>query len=127
MIDHTGVNVSDFALSKKFYAAALAPIGFALLKEFPAALTGGDDVAGFGEPPKPEFWLHGAAPNYPRVHVAFRASSQAMVDVFYKAAIKAGGRDNGAPGTRAHYHAGYYAAFVLDPDGHNIEVVFHAS
>lgn len=126
MIDHTGVRISDVTASKKFYATALVPIGFALLKKFPAALTGGDDVAGFGEPPQPEFWLHGAGPNYPRVHVAFRASSQTMVDAFYAAAIKAGGRDNGAPGARAHYHVRYYAAFVLDPDGHSIEVVFHS-
>lgn len=125
MIDHTGVTVSDFDKSKRFYEAALAPLGFKLLMEFPAAVTGHTDVAGFGEPPKPEFWLSKGTPNNPPVHVAFRAASREMVDAFYRAALEAGGRDNGPPGIRAHYHPNYYGAFVLDPDGHNIEAVFH--
>lgn len=125
MIDHTGVVVSDFDKSKQFYLAALAPIGFSLLAEFPASVTGHTDVAGFGEPPKPEFWISRGTPNHPPVHVAFRVSSRSLVDAFYRAAIEAGGTDNGPPGIRAHYHPNYYGAFVLDPDGHNIEAVCH--
>jgi len=125
MIDHTGVVVSDFDKSKQFYLAALAPIGFSLLAEFPASVTGHTDVAGFGEPPKPEFWISRGTPNNPPVHVAFRVSSRSLVDAFYRAAIEAGGTDNGPPGIRANYHPNYYGAFVLDPDGHNIEAVFH--
>ncbi|VXB16487.1 VOC family protein [Massilia sp. 9I] len=129
MIDHTGVIVSDFARSRAFYAAALAPIGYALLAEIPAAVTGSTDVAGFGEPPKPDFWISGATTerpvNHPPLHVAFRVGSRALVDAFYQAALAAGGRDNGKPGPRPHYHANYYGAFVLDPDGHNIEAVCH--
>lgn len=125
MIDHTGVVVSDFYKSKRFYLAALAPIGFSLLAEFPASVTGHTDVAGFGEPPKPEFWISRGTPNNPPIHVAFRVSSRSYVDAFYRAAIEAGGTDNGPPGLRAHYHPNYYGAFVLDPDGHNIEAVCH--
>lgn len=95
MIDHTGVVVSDFERSKAFYRAALQPIGYELLLEFPAAVTGSTAVAGFGEPPKPDFWIHPGSPNHP------------------------------PPGVRPHYHANYYGAFVLDLDGHNIEVVCH--
>jgi catechol 2,3-dioxygenase-like lactoylglutathione lyase family enzyme len=125
MIDHTGVVVRNFDRSKQFYSAALAPIGFSLLAEFPASVTGHTDVAGFGEPPKPEFWISRGNPNNPTVHVAFRVSSRSLVDAFYRAAIDAGGTDNGQPGIRAHYHPNYYGAFVLDPDGHNIEAVCH--
>jgi len=125
MIDHTGVSVSNFAISKAFYIRALAPIGYELLAEFPAAVTGSHAVAGFGEPPKPDFWIGTGKPNVPPIHVAFRVSSRALVDAFYKAALAAGGRDNGAPGLRPHYHPDYYGAFVLDPDGHNIEAVCH--
>lgn len=125
MIDHTGVGVSDFAASKKFYSAALAPLGYALLAEFPAAVTGSVDVAGYGEPPKPDFWIAAGAPNTPPLHVAFRAERRELVDAFYRAALAAGGRDNGPPGLRPHYHPDYYGAFVLDPDGHNIEAVCH--
>ncbi len=126
MIDHTGISASDFERSKHFYSAALAPLGFKLLMELPASVTGGADVAGFGEPPKPEFWISSGGPNRPGIHIAFRAESRAIVDAFYAAAIAAGGRDNGGPGVRAHYHANYYGAFVLDPDGHNVEAVCHA-
>lgn len=126
MIDHTGVCASDYARSKAFYSAALAPLGYALLAEFPAAVTGGTDVAGFGEAPKPDFWLHAGAPQRPPVHIAFRATDRSAVDAFYRAALAAGGRDNGPPGLRPHYHPNYYGAFVLDPDGHNIEAVCHA-
>jgi catechol 2,3-dioxygenase-like lactoylglutathione lyase family enzyme len=125
MIDHTGVAVSDFEKSRAFYSAALQPIGYERLLEFSAAVTGSVDVAGFGEAPKPDFWINRGAPNKPPLHVAFRVSRRALVDAFYSAAIAAGGRSNGAPGVRPHYHANYYGAFVLDPDDHNIEVVCH--
>jgi len=125
MIDHTGVRVSDFARAKTFYRAALAPIGYQLLLEFPAEVTGTDEVAGFGVPPKADFWLAAGSPNRPPIHVAFRVGTRARVDAFHTAALEAGGRDNGAPGPRPHYHADYYGGFVLDPDGHNIEVVCH--
>jgi catechol 2,3-dioxygenase-like lactoylglutathione lyase family enzyme len=118
MIDHTGVAVSNFNRSKAFYAAALAPLDYTILIEF-------EQFAGFGVAPKPDFWIGVASPNVPPVHVAFRADSRAQVDAFYRAAIAAGGRDNGAPGLREHYHPNYYGAFVLDPDGHNIEAVCH--
>ena len=127
MIDHTGLNVSDFERSRAFYTQALAPIGYTLLVEVPAALTGSTDAAGFGEPPLPDFWIAGASAarpvNHPPVHVAFRVASRALVDAFYEAALAAGGRGNGAPGPRPHYPPDYYGAFVLDPDGHNIEAV----
>jgi catechol 2,3-dioxygenase-like lactoylglutathione lyase family enzyme len=126
MIDHTGIIASDFEKSKAFYLSALAAIGYDLLVELPASITGHTDVAGFGEPPKPDFWISNGTPNNPPVHVAFRVGSRPLVDAFYKAAIAAGGRDNGAPGLRPHYHPNYYGAFVLDPDGHNIEAVCHA-
>ena len=129
MIDHTGVIVSDFPKSKAFYSAALGAIGIAVVKGFPASVTGNTDVAGYGAPEtstqglSPEFWLARGEPGSIRVHVAFRVSSHALVDAFYNAAIAAGGRDNGAPGLRPQYHPNYYDAFVLDPDGHNIEAV----
>jgi catechol 2,3-dioxygenase-like lactoylglutathione lyase family enzyme len=120
MIDHTGLTVSSVATSKGFYRAALAPLGYTVLMEW-------EQYAGFGLPPKPDFWIGEGEPNVPPIHVAFRAESRAAVDAFYKAAIAAGGKDNGAPGLRPHYHANYYGAFVFDPDGHNIEAVCHTS
>jgi catechol 2,3-dioxygenase-like lactoylglutathione lyase family enzyme len=126
MIDHTGVIVSDFARSKVFYSKALSAIGYELLMEFPASVTGHADVAGYGEPPKPDFWISNGTPNDPPVHVAFAVARRALVDAFYNAAIAAGGRDNGPPGLRPHYPENYYGAFVLDPDGHNIEAVCHS-
>lgn len=127
MIDHTGVTVSDFERSKQFYQVALGAIGYELLAIFPASTTGRTDVAGFGEDGKADFWISKGEPNRPPVHVAFRVTSQQLVRAFHEAALAAGGRDNGPPGPRSHYHAGYYGAFVLDPDGHNIEAVFHAT
>jgi catechol 2,3-dioxygenase-like lactoylglutathione lyase family enzyme len=124
MIDHTGVSVSDYQASKAFYLKALAAIGYELIKEFPASVTKSIDVAGFGEGGKPDFWLAGRAPGE-KMHVAFRVSSRALVKKFHEAAVAAGGKDNGAPGVRAHYHPNYYGAFVLDPDGHNVEAVCH--
>ena len=98
MIDHTGGAVSDFELSNQFYAKALAPLRYALLMEVSATETGGGDAAGFGVPPKPDFWAGIGMPNDPPVHVAFRPANRAMVDAFYNAAVAAGGRDNGPPG-----------------------------
>jgi catechol 2,3-dioxygenase-like lactoylglutathione lyase family enzyme len=119
MIDHMGLSVSDLSKSRAFYEAALAPLGYACIMVF-------DGAAGLGVPPKPDFWLSVGTPGTSALHVAFRAETRALVDAFYRAAIAAGGRDNGAPGLRAHYHPNYYGAFVLDPDGHNIEAVCHA-
>lgn len=124
MLDHIGVKVSDFTRSRAFYVKALAPLNYELLMEFPASVTGGTDVAGFGEKPKPDFWISPGPPQV-SVHVAFRVKTRAMVDAFHQAALAAGGRDNGGPGLRKHYHPHYYGAFVLDPDGHNIEAVCH--
>ncbi|CAN5272549.1 VOC family protein [soil metagenome] len=117
MIDHIGIGVSDFARSVAFYRQALAPIGYQVLMEF-------GEAAGFGEPPKPDFWV-AAGPPAPQ-HVAFRVRSRAEVDAFHAAGLAAGGKDNGAPGLRPHYHASYYAAFVIDLEGHNIEAVCHS-
>jgi catechol 2,3-dioxygenase-like lactoylglutathione lyase family enzyme len=125
MIDHTGVGVCDFEKSKDFYSRALGAIGYRLIAEFSAEVTGSTAVAGFGEPPKPDFWINEGEPQKPHVHVAFRVQTRALVDGFYQAAIAAGGQDNGAPGPRPHYHANYYGAFVLDPDGHNVEACCH--
>ncbi|MBB3149044.1 catechol 2,3-dioxygenase-like lactoylglutathione lyase family enzyme [Phyllobacterium trifolii] len=125
MIDHTGVVVSDFERSKKFYREALAPIGYELLHEVPASVTGSADVAGFGEGGKPDFWVTNGEPNKPPLHIAFRVKSRDIVNAFHAAAIAAGGSDNGRPGLRPHYHPNYYGAFVRDLDGHNIEAVCH--
>ena len=124
MIDHTGVTASDFAASSKFYDAAFAAMEGAKLVTIPPEHTGGVQVAGYGRD-RPVFWISEGAAQSPPVHVAFSARSHAEVDAFYAAAIKAGGRDNGAPGPRPHYHENYYGAFVRDPDGNNIEAVCH--
>ena len=118
MIDHTSLTVADVASSKAFCRAALGPLGYALIMEW-------EQYAGFGVPPKPDFWIGQGKPNVPPIHVAFRAQNRKEVDAFHKAAMAAGGRDNGPPGLRPHYHENYYGAFVLDPNGHNIEVVCH--
>jgi catechol 2,3-dioxygenase-like lactoylglutathione lyase family enzyme len=125
MIDHIGIGVSDYGTAKAFYTRALRPIGYELLLEFSAEVTDQGPTAGFGVPPKPDFWIGGGRANLPPVHVAFQVTSRAQVDAFYRAALAAGARDNGAPGPRPHYHPNYYGAFVLDPDGHNIEAVCH--
>ena len=127
MLDHIGFSVSDLKRSKAFYEKALAPLGIVKILELSAEQTGGSGHAGFGEDGKPYFWIGDRADNLLRgaLHVAFVAANRATVDAFYRAALAAGGRDNGAPGVRAHYHPGYYGAFVLDPDGHNVEAVCH--
>ena len=125
MLDHTGIAVADLNRSKAFYTRALSPISIGLVMEVTAEQTGRDAHAGFGAGGKPFFWIgSGVRPSGP-VHFAFTAQSRAQVDEFYRAALAAGGKDNGAPGLRPHYHASYYGAFVFDPDGNNIEVVCH--
>ena len=118
ILDHIGFAVRDFAKSKAFYLAALAPLGIRIVKE-------GDGWAGFNLEGKGGFWISGGGEPPGSIHVAFAAKDRAQVRQFYAAALAAGGRDNGAPGLRPQYHADYYGAFVLDPDGHNIEAVCH--
>jgi catechol 2,3-dioxygenase-like lactoylglutathione lyase family enzyme len=117
ILDHIAIGVSDLAASKAFYEQALTPLGISIVLEFPGAV-------GLGRDRKPEFWLRPGG-GAERVHVAFRSPDRATVDAFYAAALAAGGTDNGAPGVREIYHPGYYGAFVLDPDGHNVEAVCH--
>jgi catechol 2,3-dioxygenase-like lactoylglutathione lyase family enzyme len=127
MIDHTSITVSNFQASKDFYSRALSPIGYSLIREVPASKTGHSDAAGFGVAPAADFWI--GENNLSQIlpsHVAFRVDNRSLVDAFHKAALAAGARDNGAPGLRPYYHPDYYGAFVLDPDGHNIEVVCRA-
>ena len=134
MLDHVSLRVGDYERSKRFYAAALAPLGFALAME--TASSG----AGFRRDGIPAFWIKQGEPGRPgpagaspepgvcggaAVHVAFASEDRATVDAFHAAALAAGARDNGAPALRPHYHASYYGAFVLDPDGYNIEAVCH--
>jgi catechol 2,3-dioxygenase-like lactoylglutathione lyase family enzyme len=125
MIDHMGFSVSDYPRAKAFYEKVLAPLGYALVMEV-AAPESGQPAAGFGAGGKPDFWI-GAEGKLDRpLHVAFLAKDHRTVDAFYRAAMEAGATDNGPPGLRPHYHPNYYGAFVLDPDGHNIEAVCHA-
>jgi len=125
-IDHMSLSVEDFARAKDFYGKALAPLGWTLIMEVPAELTGTVDGAGFGVGGKPFFWLAGGGRQTPHAHIAFGCETRAEVDAFYKAAMAAGGKDNGPPGIREMYHPNYYGAFVWDPEGHNIEAVCHA-
>ena len=118
MIDHLGLKVTNLTRSKAFYAAALAPLGYGIVMDGPYG-------TGFGEGRKPSLWLM-EAPPFDGIHVALAARDRAAVDAFYAAAVAAGGRDNGPPGIRAHYHPNYYGAFVLDPDGYNLEAVCHS-
>jgi len=119
VLDHIGMAVSDAARSRAFYAAALAPLQIELVKEVRG-------WCGFGRAGKPEFWFGEAGSTQPTLHIAFAAENRAQVDAFYHAALEAGATDNGPPGVREMYHPDYYGAFVLDPDGHNIEAVCHA-
>jgi catechol 2,3-dioxygenase-like lactoylglutathione lyase family enzyme len=129
VIDHIGINVGDYERSRHFYERALAPLGLSLVMEYGQA-------AGFGREGKPEFWIGSGKTSFQSpdqivvitpVHVCFSAADRPTVDAFHKAAIAAGGRDFGAPGLRPHYHANYYGAFVLDPDGHNVEAAVHSA
>jgi len=126
-LDHIGINATDYARTKAFYEKALAPLGITLVMEYGKA-------AGFGRNKKPDFWIGEGQTSFQKpehlahitpVHVCFAARSRAEVDAFYQAAIAAGGRDNGKPGVRAEYHPNYYGAFVIDPDGHNVEAAIH--
>ena len=127
MIDHIGFPVSDYEHAKAFYLKALAPLGYALVMEVKQQDQPEDTpAAGFGANGKPDFWIGGEGKLEKPVHVAFAAKDRPTVDAFHRAALAAGGKDNGAPGLPPHYHANYYGAFVLDPDGHNIEAVCHA-
>jgi catechol 2,3-dioxygenase-like lactoylglutathione lyase family enzyme len=125
MIDHIGFSVSDYPRAKTFYEKALAPLGYVLVMEVRQDANDAS-AAGFGVNGKPDFWIGGEGALNKPVHIAIAAKDHAAVDAFYKAAMSAGAKDNGPPGIRAHYHPNYYGAFVLDPDGHNIEAVCHA-
>jgi catechol 2,3-dioxygenase-like lactoylglutathione lyase family enzyme len=125
MIDHIGFSVSDYPRAKAFYEKALAPLGYVLIMEVQQDANDAP-AAGFGAGRKPDFWIGGEGGLNKPVHIAITAKDRPAVDAFYQAAIAAGAKDNGPPGLRPHYHADYYGAFVLDPDGHNIEAVCHA-
>lgn len=125
MFDHVSIVVSDYERSKAFYRQALAPTGHARLVEIPGTPGGHGPSAGFCHEDGSDLWIRQGEAVRPPLHVAFRVSSRAAVDAFHAAALAAGGRDNGAPGLRPRYHPNYYGAFVLDPDGHNIEAVCH--
>lgn len=118
MFDHVGFGVTQLARSKNFYLQALAPLGVGVAMEGPYGV-------GLGRQGKPSLWLSETHETPAHLHLAFAAASRAEVDAFYGAALAAGGRDNGPPGLRPHYHPNYYAAFVIDPDGHNVEAVCH--
>jgi catechol 2,3-dioxygenase-like lactoylglutathione lyase family enzyme len=136
MLDHVSIKVRVFARSRDFYRTALAPLGYSLLMEFPE--NGPPQYAGFGVGGKsvvfhpqqpagsgnPDFWISQGEQVAP-VHFAFVCQDRKMVDAFHTAALKAGGKDNGAPGVRTEYHPTYYGAFILDPDGNNVEAVCH--
>ena len=118
MYDHIGLNVKDYEASKRFYDGAFASLGYGVVMEFPGA-------CGYGPEGKPEFWIAQREPFGTGTHVAFASPDRETVDAFYKAALAAGGKDNGPPGVRKEYHEHYYAAFIHDPDGNNVEVVCH--
>jgi catechol 2,3-dioxygenase-like lactoylglutathione lyase family enzyme len=118
LIDHIGIAISDYHRSKVFYSKVLQPLGIELVAEV-------DGWAGFGKHGKGDFWLGVDEKIQFPMHIAFLAASREEVNQFYAAAIAAGAKDNGKPGLRVKYHADYYAAFVFDPDGHNIEAVCH--
>ena len=119
-LDHIGLSVADYETAKKFYIAALAPLRIALIMEFP-------NTGGFGADGKSFLWVAQEGKTTPHAHIAIAAENREQVDAFYAAAMAAGATDNGPPGIRAHYHENYYGAFVLDPDGHNIEAVCRIS
>jgi catechol 2,3-dioxygenase-like lactoylglutathione lyase family enzyme len=127
IFDHIGINVRDYARSRAFYTKALAPLGITLVMEF-------EKFCGFGRDGKPDFWIGAGKMTFQNdeqarvitpVHLCFAARTRAEVDAFYREAMAAGAKDNGPPGIRAQYHPNYYGAFVLDPDGHNIEAAIH--
>ncbi len=119
MIDHVSVYVSDVHKAREFYAAALAPLGYQVIREFAGA------AVGLGIDKKPDLWLMAGGARTGGQHVAIRAGGRKQVRAFHEAALAAGGKDNGAPGVRAHYHPNYFGAFVHDPDGNNLEACCH--
>ena len=123
MIDHLGIPVSDIAASRRFYEAALAPLGYKVLGEETNGLGNNVVLMGMEEV---DFVIADGEPVTEGTHFAFRVETRAEVDAFHAAALAAGGKDNGAPGIRERYHPNYYAAFVIDPDGMNVEAVCHA-
>jgi len=125
MFDHIGIVVSDYDKSKAFYRQALAPTGHARVVELPAGAAGRFESSGFCHEDGSDFWISQGQAVTPPIHIAFRVPTRAAVDAFHEAALAAGGKDNGAPGLRPRYHANYYGAYVLDPDGHNVEAVCH--
>jgi catechol 2,3-dioxygenase-like lactoylglutathione lyase family enzyme len=125
IIDHMGLSFADYPRALAFYERALAPLGIALVMQVTKGQSGGYEGAGFGVDRKPSFWIGSGGKTSPGLHVAFVTGTRTAVDTFYDAAIAAGGADNGKPGVRAQYHPNYYGAFVLDPEGHNIEAVCH--
>ena len=126
MLDHIGLAISDIRQSEAFYSAALEPLGIAKIFEYgPEKTDSGGTAIGFGKDMMPFFWIGDNERTGEGTHVAFAALDRAAVDAFYEAAIAAGGRDNGGPGLRPKYHPNYYGAFVLDPDGINVEGVSH--
>jgi catechol 2,3-dioxygenase-like lactoylglutathione lyase family enzyme len=130
MLDHITLYVRDLAVSDRFYAAALAPLGFAERARFPAEVTSIGDVVGYGPQARAQFWIVPASAEHAvsgPFHLAFAAANTRAVDTFYHAALAAGGRDNGAPGLRPQYDANYYGAFVIDPDGNNMEAVYRGA
>jgi catechol 2,3-dioxygenase-like lactoylglutathione lyase family enzyme len=118
VIDHVGLGVSNLEQSKAFYQQALHPLGYQVLLER-------DGSVGFGRNGKPDFFIHVNRPLSGPTHVAMASPARDTVDAFHAAGLAAGGRDNGPPGPRPHYHRHYYGAFILDPDGNNIEAVCH--
>ena len=118
MFDHVGFGVTDYGASKAFFLKALQPIGVSIVMEGPYGL-------GLGQNGKPSLWMFETAEKPAHLHLAFTADTRKQVEEFYRAALEAGGKDNGGPGLRPHYHANYYGAFVIGPDGHNVEVVCH--
>jgi catechol 2,3-dioxygenase-like lactoylglutathione lyase family enzyme len=122
VFDHVGLNVRDYPASRDFYQRALAPLGWTVSMEFEE-----HRAVAFGPADKPEFWVVQREPFGTGTHVAFQCGDRATVDAFHAAALEAGGHDNGPPGLREHYHPTYYGAFVLDPDGNNVEAVCHGA
>lgn len=126
MLDHVGFAVSDLEKSRAFYEAALAPLGISILMTVTPEMTEtGGTAIGFGKDGKPFFWIGDNERVGQGTHIAFAVDDRATVDAFHRTALAAGGVDHGAPGLRPHYHPDYYGAFVLDPDGLNIEAVCH--
>ena len=126
MLDHVTFGVSDFARSTAFYDAAFAPLGMKRLFDVPPEHSGGVSCTGYGDT-RPFFWIAEQDATYGKLHLALATETRDAVDAFHIAALAAGGRDNGPPGLRPYHHPNYDGAFVLDPDGHNIEAVRHTA